>query len=77
MKNKENIKLTQYSSGAGWACKISAKDLTQVLSKLKGPNNKKNSGFEQFDDCAIYEIDNGHSIIQTVDFFTPILNGEI
>jgi len=44
------------------------------LSKLKGPNNKKNSGFEQFDDCAIYEIDNGHSIIQTVDFFTPIVD---
>ena len=38
MENDKNIKLSQYSSGAGWACKISAKDLTQVLSKL---NNSK------------------------------------
>ena len=74
MKNKQNIKLTHYSSGAGLACKISAKDLTQVLSKLKGPDNNKNSGFEQFDDCAIYALDNEHSIIQTVDFFTPIVD---
>ena len=38
MKNNQKIKLTQYSSGAGWACKINAKDLTQVLSKLKSIN---------------------------------------
>jgi len=44
------------------------------LSKLKGPDSKNNSGFEQFDDCAIYEIDNNQSIIQTVDFFTPIVD---
>ena len=44
------------------------------MSKLKGPDNNKNSGFEQFDDCAIYALDNEHSIIQTVDFFTPIVD---
>ena len=74
MKNLSKIKLSKFSSGAGWACKIGAKDLTQVLSKLKGPDSKNNSGFEQFDDCAIYEIDNNQSIIQTVDFFTPIVD---
>jgi len=44
------------------------------LSKLKGPSNNKNSGFEQFDDCAIYELNDEYSIIQTVDFFTPIVD---
>ena len=74
MKNNKNIKLTHYSAGAGWACKISAKDLTQVLGKLKNFNNTNSSGYEKFDDCAIYQIDNDKSIIQTVDFFTPIVD---
>ena len=75
MNNKSNIRLTQYSSGAGWACKISAQDLTQVLGKLNILNNDNiESGFENFDDCAIYRINDQQSIIQTVDFFTPIVD---
>ena len=53
------IKLTQYSKGAGWACKIGAKELTQVLGKLNSTrSNNKETGFENFDDCAIYKINN-------------------
>ena len=74
MNNKSNFNLTQYSSGAGWACKIPPKDLTQVLSKLNLLNNQNQSGFENFDDCAIYKINDRQSIIQTVDFFTPIVD---
>ena len=40
MDKQRKVKLTQYSSGAGWACKIGAKDLTQVLSKLNSFSNK-------------------------------------
>ena len=50
MKNDLKIKLSHYSSGAGWACKISAKDLTQVLSKLNNSSDSDTFGFEQFDD---------------------------
>ena len=71
---EKQIKLTHYSSGAGWACKIGAKDLTQVLSKLNSFNNSNTSGFEHFDDCAIYRLNKTQSIIQTVDFFTPIVD---
>ena len=71
---KEQIKLTKFSSGAGWASKIGAKDLAQVLSKLNFNNKKDISGFESLDDCCIYPIGNKKSIIQTVDFFTPIVN---
>jgi len=75
MNNTKKIKLTQYSSGAGWACKLSAKDLTQVLSKLNSiSNSNSNSGFENFDDCSIYKINDKQSIIQSVDFFTPIVD---
>ena len=59
MENNKNIKLSQYSSGAGWACKISAKDLTQVLSKLNNSSDSDTFGFEQF------EPDHIHTYIQT------------
>ena len=75
MNKASNIKLTHFSSGAGWACKIGAKELTQVLSKLNTLSNDNNeSGFENFDDCAIYRLNERQSIIQTVDFFTPIVD---
>ena len=75
MKYNKKIKLTEYSPGAGWACKLSASDLAQVLGKLNIPNdNIKSSGFETFDDCSIYQINDKQSIIQTVDFFTPIVD---
>ena len=44
------------------------------MSKLNILNNKDQSGFENFDDCGIYQINDKQSIIQTVDFFTPIVD---
>ena len=44
------------------------------MSKLNNSTGSNTSGFEQFDDCAIYPIDEKKSIIQTVDFFTPIVD---
>ena len=75
MKNEKKVNLTKFSPGAGWACKLSANDLTQVLSKLKiSGKSEHSSGFETFDDCSIYKINEKQSIIQTVDFFTPIVD---
>ena len=34
MSLKEKVKLTYYSKGGGWACKIGPGDLAQVLSKI-------------------------------------------
>ena len=71
----KNIKLTQYSPGAGWACKLSASDLTQVLGNLKNTSlGSAIGGFSSFDDCGIYKINDEKSIIQTLDFFTPIVD---
>ena len=44
------------------------------MGKLNKINSTKFSGYEKFDDCAIYPIDKEKSIIQTVDFFTPIVD---
>ena len=69
-------RLTEYSSGAGWGCKISPGDLTQVLSELN--NNFKSKKIlidsKNFDDAAIFKINDNKAIIQTVDFFTPIVD---
>jgi len=45
------------------------------LSKLNQFYDEKNeSGFEDFDDCAIFKLNDKQSIIQSVDFFTPIVD---
>ena len=44
------------------------------MSKLNLFNTNKSVGFETFDDCSIYPINNKQSIIQSVDFFTPIVD---
>lgn len=72
-----NIKLTSYSSGAGWACKINPKDLGEILDKLsqselKLGNNIK--GYQTSDDCSVYPIDKDNYLIQSLDFFTPIVD---
>ena len=36
--------------------------------------NKAATGFESFDDCAIYDISEKQLIIQSLDFFTPIVD---
>ena len=44
------------------------------MSKLKINTFKDTKGFENFDDCGIYKLNSKQSIIQTVDFFTPIVD---
>ena len=63
MTNKDKIKLTRYSSGAGWACKLSPETLSQVLGSINNQTNKNtNYGFEDFDDCSIYTLKNGEKL---------------
>ena len=75
MKSFEKIKLTKYSHGSGWACKIGPKDLAQVLGKLE-LNHYKDVivGFNGSDDAAVVRLNDGKLIVQTVDFFTPIVD---
>ena len=72
------MRLTEYSHGAGWACKLSQKELAQVLTHFKQQNNSNTSqilvGLDSPDDGGVIDIGNGIRIVQTVDFFTPILD---
>ena len=72
----DNIRLTQYSHGAGCGCKISPKVLETILhsemEKFVDPHLLV--GNETKDDAAVYDIGNGVGIISTTDFFMPIVD---
>jgi len=74
-KNSKNIKLTSLSHGSGCGCKMTRKDLSVVLSHLP-PVADPNIiiGTATADDAAVYKIDDKRAIVQTVDFFTPIVD---
>ena len=71
-----DIKLTQYSHGAGCGCKISPAVLDTILhSNL--PKQRFPSllvGNESKDDAAVFDIGDGMCIISTTDFFMPIVD---
>ena len=71
----EDVKLTQMTKTAGWAAKIGPETLAQVLSKIpKFKNDKLIVGLETSDDAAVYKINDEIAMIQTVDFFTPVVD---
>lgn len=70
------IRLTQYSHGAGCGCKIAPSVLETILhSEL--PKDLFPSllvGNETKDDAAVFDIGNGQCIVSTTDFFMPIVD---
>ena len=72
----EEIKLTQYSHGAGCGCKIAPHVLEEILkSTIVAPQNDKLIvGNNTKDDAAVYDIGNGQGLISTTDFFMPIVD---
>lgn len=72
----EQIKLTQYSHGAGCGCKISPKILDEILhSSFSMPDNDRLIvGNHSKDDAAVYDLKNGSALISTTDFFMPIVD---
>jgi selenide, water dikinase len=76
MNNMNDIKLTQYSHGAGCGCKISPKVLTTILHSTidQITDNRLLVGNESRDDAAVYDMGNGMAIISTTDFFMPIVD---
>ncbi|MCF8390476.1 MAG: selenide, water dikinase SelD [Bacteroidales bacterium] len=71
----KNIKLTQYTHGLGCACKISPKILEDVLKGLRIPVNPDILvGPETSDDASVYKINEETAIVQSLDFFTPVID---
>ena len=71
----EEVRLTTTAKAAGCAAKLSPSMLDAVLKKL--PLQRNSSvlvGFETSDDAAVYQLTDELAIVQTVDFFTPIVD---
>lgn len=72
----EQVKLTQYSHGAGCGCKISPAVLDTILySSMEKPSFPSLLvGNESRDDAAVYDLGDGNCIVSTTDFFMPIVD---
>ncbi len=71
----KDIKLTHFTHGLGCACKLRPQNLEKVLQSLpvvSDPNVIV--GTETTDDAAVYRLKNKTLLVQTVDFFTPIVD---
>lgn len=71
----KTVKLTQFSKAAGCAAKIGPGTLSKVLSEL--PENTDPAllvGTETSDDAAVYKITDDKAIVQTIDFFPPVVD---
>lgn len=72
---EEEIKLTRFTHGMGCACKISPRILEDILSSLKQPAHPNILvGNDSSDDAAVYRLNDDTAIVQTVDFFTPVVD---
>lgn len=71
-----DIKLTQFSHGAGCGCKIAPDVLHEILkNNFAIPDNKNLIvGNNTKDDAAVYDLGNGQALISTTDFFMPIVD---
>lgn len=70
-----NKRLTELSKTSGWAAKIGPETLSKILGKLpKMSNENLLVGIETSDDAAVYKLTDDLAVIQTLDFFTPVVD---
>ena len=68
-------RLTAHVKAGGCASKLSPKLLDQVLGKVpRIPNANVMIGFDTADDAGVYRIAEDLALVQTVDFFTPVVD---
>jgi len=69
------IKLTKFTQGLGCACKLRPQELEKILKKF--PKVKDSNilvDISNSDDAAVYKLNNDTALVQTTDFFTPIVD---
>jgi len=70
-----SVKLTSMAKAAGCAAKLNPATLDAVLRKLPRQTDPNVLvGFDTNDDAGIYLLGEGLALVQTVDFFTPIVD---
>ncbi len=71
----DQVRLTTTAKAAGCAAKLSPRVLDAVLKRLPRQTDPNLIvGFETSDDAAVYRLTDDLAIVQTVDFFTPIVD---
>src|SRR5579864_5104711 len=68
-------KLTSNAKAAGCAAKLSPKILDRVLTSVpRWADENVLIGFDTADDAGVYQVTPELALVQTVDFFTPIVD---
>ena len=69
------VRLTQMTKTAGCAAKIGPGTLAGILEHLpKADDPNLIVGIETSDDGAVYRVSDDVALIQTLDFFTPVVD---
>ena len=69
------VPLTSLSHGAGCGCKLPAAAIGSLLADVPAPPDPNVLvGFDTADDAGVYRLRDDLAIVQTVDFFTPIVD---
>src|SRR5258708_27521451 len=75
MSETKTVRLTETVNAAGCASKLSPAALDKVLGKLARQHDPNVLvGFDHADDAGVYQIAPNTALVQTVDFFTPIVD---
>ncbi|WP_153397817.1 selenide, water dikinase SelD [Ornithinicoccus halotolerans] len=70
------VRLTQYASGGGCACKVPPGELEAVLAGLPGAPQGAELlvGTDHGDDAAVVRLEEDRALVMTTDFFTPVVD---
>src|ERR1700724_2253283 len=75
MPEVKTLRLTETVKAGGCASKLSPAVLDKVLGKLPRQHDPNVLvGFDHADDAGVHKIAPGIALVQTVDFFTPIVD---
>ena len=71
----EKIQLTETVKKGGCAAKLPADELRSVLGDLKlNSSPDLLVGTSTMDDACVWDLGDGRCMVQTLDFFTPIVD---
>jgi cysteine desulfurase NifS/selenium donor protein len=71
----KGIKLTEFTHGLGCACKAGPDFLAKIIREIPHSDDPRILiDARNADDAAVYKINDETAIVQTVDFFTPVVD---
>jgi selenide,water dikinase len=72
------VRMSQYSHGAGCACKLGSEELAEILGMVRDHPATRHQdllvGFAQADDAGVFRLPGIGNLVQTVDFFAPVVD---